>query len=100
MLSDSHRSKLVHWLISNGMVMIIVAGCVFVTWFVALPSMARRGHRLDFFSVAGYLGTSLEVYPMIFFPILIWHLIDLFDGIGKRHVSPEYRPLTNYSYQY
>lgn len=80
MLSDSHRNKLLQWLISNGMAMIIVAGCEFVTWFVALPSMARRGHSLDVFSVAGYLGTNLEVYPMMFFPILAWHLIDLFDG--------------------
>lgn len=95
MLPASNRTKLVHWLISNGIAMFIVAGCEFVTWFVALPAMAARGHKLDLFSASLHMGQSLEIYPIIFAPIVAWHLIDAFDT--DRHSSVNTKMASSYT---
>jgi hypothetical protein len=95
MLPASLRSKIVRWFISNGIAMFIAADCLFVTWFIALPSMATRGYNLNIFSVASAMGQSLETYPFIFIPIVIWHSADVLEG----YQQPSTVPRSVYSYE-
>jgi len=75
-LTGEYRQKLLNWFCSVALVLAFAALSPLIYWFVYLPDWIETSLTGEFAEVAGLLGETFLIYPLLLPVILFWHFWD------------------------
>ena len=82
-MTDAFRQKLLNFLCSMLVVLLLISGSALVAWFVAAPRMLAQPYGGAYLT-AWMMGEAFIVYAALAPPSLIWHLSNfLWSGKAK-----------------
>ena len=87
-MTDAFRQKLLNWFISILLLLAATAAMLLVHWFVRAPLVEESPYISRGALIAVTAGEILILYAVLFFPILIWHLLDFAERSNALRSSP------------
>lgn len=93
-MTVEYRQKILNWLMSIGIVLLVTALYAVILWFWTIPEQTGYGSN-DLIYVAGPLAETFTIYVVLAPIFLFWHLFDFIERsvpqLGRAHHLTTYR---------
>ncbi len=81
-MDEAFRQKLLNWFISILLLLSAASVMFLISWFARAPSVTETPYMTRGAEIAVSFGGVTVIFAILFFPVVIWHLLDFTERLN------------------